>query len=81
MTNVPLILQSKSIDNFLLYERDIGRYRVNRYTVYFKDVAKKSFFQTFFTYFFWFTLFLLRLLSVFTRIWNKNLKLLLKLVN
>ena len=41
MTNVPLILQSKSIDWFLLYEMDIGRYKVNRYTVHFKDVAKK----------------------------------------
>ena len=47
MTNVPLILQSKSIDWFLLYEMDIGRYKVNRYTVHFKDIAKKVSFKFF----------------------------------
>ena len=47
MTKFPLILQCKSIDWFLLYEMDIGRYKVKRYTVHFKDVAKKVSFKFF----------------------------------
>ena len=42
-----LYYRANQFNWFLLYEMDIGRYKVNRYTVHFKNVAKKVSFKIF----------------------------------